>query len=199
MITSTELSGSGMCSISPFKNSTFVTAALTLFAFASASISSVMSNPYALPVGPTRRADNSTSIPPPEPRSSTVSPAFSLASAVGLPQPRDAFMASSGIWPASDASYKFEVIGSHDVPAGDAPQQELPPDRARVAASAYFSRTVSRMLGSLIHPPICRAGRFLWDSTLCCACSIRHTGRSEAPAALRCLRCNEGRCSRAAH
>ena len=36
-------------------------------------------------VGPTRRADRSTSIPPLEPRSSTISPVISLASAVGLP------------------------------------------------------------------------------------------------------------------
>ena len=36
------------------------------------------------------RADSSTSMPPPEPRSSTVSPGFSSASAVGLPQPSEA-------------------------------------------------------------------------------------------------------------
>ena len=45
MMTSTELSGSGMCSISPLKNSTFSTPALRLFSFAKASISSVMSRP----------------------------------------------------------------------------------------------------------------------------------------------------------
>ena len=39
-------------------------------------------------------ADSSTSMPPPEPRSSTVSPGFSSASAVGLPQPSDAATAS---------------------------------------------------------------------------------------------------------
>ena len=33
-----------------------------------------MSSPYAFPVGPTRFADSRTSIPPPEPRSRTVSP-----------------------------------------------------------------------------------------------------------------------------
>ena len=54
------------------------------------SISSVISRPYAFPVGPTRRAESRTSIPPPEPRSSTVSPAFNCASAVGLPQPNEA-------------------------------------------------------------------------------------------------------------
>src|SRR5438876_820386 len=50
MITSTELSGSGICSISPRKNSTFSAPALRLFLFASASISSVMYRLYYLPV-----------------------------------------------------------------------------------------------------------------------------------------------------
>ena len=96
MMTSTDASGSGISSIVPFRNSTFVTPAFLWFSRASASISSVISRPYALPVGPTRRADSRTSMPPPEPRSSTVSPAFSSASAVGLPQPSEARKASSG-------------------------------------------------------------------------------------------------------
>jgi len=104
MITSTDASGSGTCSISPFRNSTLVAPALRLFSSASASISSVMSRPYALPVGPTRLADSSTSMPPPEPRSSTVSPAFSSASAVGLPQPSDASTAASGSCPVCTES-----------------------------------------------------------------------------------------------
>ena len=45
MITSTELSGSGMCSISPLRNSTLARPLLRLFSSASASISSVMSRP----------------------------------------------------------------------------------------------------------------------------------------------------------
>ena len=45
MMTSTELSGSGMFSICPFRNSTFSTPALRLFSSARASISSVMSRP----------------------------------------------------------------------------------------------------------------------------------------------------------
>ncbi len=61
MITSTELSGSGMCSISPLRNSTCVRPDLAWFSRASASISSVISKPYAFPVGPTRLADSSTS------------------------------------------------------------------------------------------------------------------------------------------
>lgn len=57
---------------------------------ASSSISSVISTPMALPVGPTRRAEISTSAPAPQPRSSTVSPARNSATAVGTPHPRDA-------------------------------------------------------------------------------------------------------------
>ena len=37
-----------------------------------------------MPVGPTRRAESSTSMPPPEPRSSTVSPSCRSATAVGI-------------------------------------------------------------------------------------------------------------------
>src|SRR5574337_1729485 len=89
-------------------------------------------------------------MPPPEPRSSTVSPAFSSASAVGLPQPSEASSAVSGTWPASTASYRLEVIGSTaPIAAGAAPQQLLtgPQQPAlalsltRRAASPYFSRT----------------------------------------------------------
>jgi hypothetical protein len=53
---------------------------------------------------------------------------LSCARAVGLPHPSEASIASSGICPACDASYRFEVIGSHESPlAGAAPQQLLPP------------------------------------------------------------------------
>src|ERR1700752_3531780 len=101
-----------------------------------------MSRPMALPVGPPRRDDSSTSIPPPEPRSSTVSPAFSSASAVGLPQPSDASMASAGTAPACASSYRFDVIGSgSQQPDAPQPQVAFDPLRARLAASPYFRRT----------------------------------------------------------
>src|SRR5260370_9635792 len=82
---------------------------------------------------------------PPEPRSRTVSPALSWARAVGLPQPREARIASSGICPVSLASYRLAVIGSLD------PQQELPPEVTRKAACPYFSLTIS--LVSMVLPP----------------------------------------------
>ena len=97
-----------------------------------------------MPVGPTRRAESSTSMPPPEPRSSTVSPGFNSASAVGLPQPSDAFSAASGTSPACPASYRLEVIGSQQLVAlGALPQQPLWPAFTRSAACPYFSRTTS--------------------------------------------------------
>jgi hypothetical protein len=102
--TSTELVGSGTCSITPLRKCTFVTSASRAFCCASASISSVMSNPYAVPLGPTRFADRITSIPPPEPRSSTVSPSCSSATAIGLPQPSEASVAASGRLPRTSAS-----------------------------------------------------------------------------------------------
>ena len=49
MITSTELSGSGIASIWPRRNSTFSAPAARALARARSSISSVMSRPYALP------------------------------------------------------------------------------------------------------------------------------------------------------
>ncbi len=82
-------------------------------------------------------------MPPPEPRSSTTSPGFSSASAVGLPQPSEASTAFSGRLPVSSASYRSRVMGS-----GVSSQHALPPQQvdaapaaARWAASPYFSRT----------------------------------------------------------
>src|SRR6185369_8603934 len=105
-----------------------------------------MSKPYALPVGPTRLAESRTSMPPPEPKSSTVSPGFNSASAVGLPHPSDASTAASGKLPVWPASYKLLVIGSQQPSnAAAAPQHELPPLLRRRAAWPYFSRTISLM------------------------------------------------------
>src|SRR5438105_3287606 len=135
MMTSTLTSGSGMCSISPLRNSTLSMPALRWLSRASASISSVMSSPYALPVGPTRLADSSTSMPPPEPRSSTTSPGLSCASAVGLPQPSEAAMASLGSSDVSPHPYKFDVMESRSPRDEALPQQEAsPPALTRSAA-----------------------------------------------------------------
>ena len=124
------------------------------FRRARASMSSVISRPYALPVGPTRRADKITSMPPPDPRSSTTCPVSSCASAVGLPQPSDANTAASGNSSVSPFTYRFDVIGSTDPLNSVPPQQELvgPQPGAdslmsstRRAAAPYFSRTISVM------------------------------------------------------
>src|SRR6516225_7784549 len=82
-------------------------------------------------------------MPPPEPKSRTVSPAFSSARAVGLPQPSDAATAVSGSSPDWAASYRSDVIGSQPS-RGDAPQQLFPsPLTTRNAAWPYFSLTIS--------------------------------------------------------
>ena len=97
MMTSTVFDGSGIASMWPLRNSTFVAPGLRACSRARARASRRSCRaPYALPVGPTRFAESSTSMPPPEPRSSTVSPSRSSASAVGLPQPSDASSASAG-------------------------------------------------------------------------------------------------------
>ena len=54
-------------------------------------------------------------MPPPEPRSSTTSPVFSSASAVGLPHPSDASMASAGI--AGGLCLVVEIRGNGIRPA----------------------------------------------------------------------------------
>src|SRR5439155_21470606 len=89
----------------------------------SASISSVMSSPYATPVGPTRFAERITSIPPPDPRSSTFSPSCSSATAVGLPHPSEASTAASGSSPRCSTLYS----ASPKSPATSPSQQEPPP------------------------------------------------------------------------
>ena len=94
--TSIDSAGSGIASMWPLRNSTFVAPASAALRWARASISSVMSSPNARPVGPTRFADSRTSMPPPEPRSRTRSPACRSATAVGLPHPSEARTAASG-------------------------------------------------------------------------------------------------------
>src|SRR5438270_4781084 len=98
-------SGSGMSSMYPFRNSTFATPASLALRRASASISSVMSSPIARPFGATRRALMSTSAPAPAPRSSTVSPAFKSATAVGTPQPSEPASASALVTPVCVSPY----------------------------------------------------------------------------------------------
>ena len=88
MTTSTDASGSGTSSIVPLRKVALSTPAFALLRLASSSISSVMSTPYARPPGATRRAESSTSSPPPLPRSRTTSPGWSSASSSGFPQPR---------------------------------------------------------------------------------------------------------------
>src|ERR1039458_8109895 len=152
MMTSTEASGSGMLSIWPLRNSTFSSPALALLELASASISSVMSRPYARPVGPTRRAESSTSMPPPEPRSRTTSPGFNSASAVGLPQPSEARTASGGRADTSSIEYRARLTSAgapglqHESVQAAAPsQQDVPAAVVGSTDSAATPRLVTAL------------------------------------------------------
>src|ERR1035437_1566382 len=90
-------------------------------------------------------------MPPPLPRSRTVSPGFSSASAVGLPHPSEARTAASGNWFFSPALYRFEVIGSVEQHDEAGPQQAAPlPEATRRACWPYFSLTTS--LIDIIYP-----------------------------------------------
>src|ERR687889_2722783 len=145
----------------PLRNSTFSAPASALFFSASSSISSVMSNPYALPPGETLLAESSTSMPPPLPRSSTTSPGQSVASAVGLPHPKDAAPAASGNPSSSSAEYPPPVqstpTASESSPRSPAdPQHEagsIPSSTVR-AAPAYLSLTRSRTSSPMTLLPI---------------------------------------------
>src|SRR5262245_4998615 len=108
-----------------------------------------MSSPYAFPVGPTRFAESKTSMPPPEPRSRTVSPGCIFASAVGLPQPSDAATASAGSAEVCDASYKSLVMGSQQL-RSPPPQEATPPAATCLAAAPYFCFTTSCKFSLLI-------------------------------------------------
>ena len=88
---STVFDSTGIFSRNPSRNSTtsYPSAAATfgLFSCATDSIRSVMSTPMALPVFPTNFAAMKTSMPAPEPRSTTVSPSRMPAVVMGEPQP----------------------------------------------------------------------------------------------------------------
>src|SRR5262245_33470664 len=83
-------------------------------------------------------------MPPPEPRSSTTSPALSCASAVGLPHPSDAATASAGSSDVSPHPYRFDVIGSRSPREEAVPQHDAsPPAATRSAALPYLSLTTA--------------------------------------------------------
>src|SRR5216684_2476597 len=93
-------------------------------------------------------------MPPPEPRSSTTSPACRSASAVGLPQPREASTAWGGSTAVSAGSYRLLEIGPQcppPLPPLPSPQQpSLFPVNTLSAAWPYLSRTESLIASPLI-------------------------------------------------
>src|SRR5580692_9184684 len=80
-------------------------------------------------------------MPPPDPRSSTISPAFSSVRAVGLPHPSEASTAVSGKPSVSRAPYKSLVIGSQHRIAGS--QQAVAPECATLLAIAPYLLLIS--------------------------------------------------------
>src|SRR5437016_2962245 len=135
---SAEASGSGSLSMVAWWNSTFGKPwplfPLAAFWRASSSIWGVMSMPMALPVGPTFAAARNTSRPPPQPRSTTISPGRRLAVAVGLPQDSP-ILASAGIEDNSSGVYP-KASATARTPA-------CPLDRPLVATEPYFDLTAS--------------------------------------------------------
>src|SRR5438552_3234940 len=108
-----------------------------------------------------------TSIPPPEPRSSTTSPSSRAATARGLPHPSEARTAASGRWPSSRALYSpgpKQALPPTPQAQDDPPQQSSSgPSAAMIASSAYLVRTayfvasVSSTVASLSFPLPCSA------------------------------------------
>jgi hypothetical protein len=81
MMTSTEQSGSGICSISPLRNSTLSDAGLALVLAREREHVVGHVEPVDLAGRTDARADSRTSMPPPDPRSSTVLADLQLRSA----------------------------------------------------------------------------------------------------------------------
>src|SRR5215210_691842 len=100
-------------------------------------------------------------MPPPLPRSSTTSPGESVASAVGLPHPKDAAPAACGSIFSSSAEYPPPVqstpSASESRPRSPAdPQHEAVPVPSSTvsAAPAYLSLTLSRTSSPMTLLPI---------------------------------------------
>src|ERR1700761_2275846 len=87
-------------------------------------------------------------MPPPEPRSRTVSPSCRSAMASGLPQPRLAATASPGSWSCSSAAYSSEPVPVSSGALPVSPHVATPPSVTAAAAAAYRARTRSRTSSS---------------------------------------------------
>ena len=116
---------------------------------------------------PRARAESSTSIPPPDPRSNTISPSDSAAKAVGFPQPRDASTASSGKHAVSTSEYRCAVtdrrwfpwnhIHTHKKRRTRAWEHNSQPALRRRPAEPpvrYLSRTMARRCSAASLSPI---------------------------------------------
>src|SRR5688500_12150229 len=101
-----------------------------------------MSIPIARPVGPTFMAARNTSKPPPEPKSTIVSPALKFAVAVGLPHDNPMF-ASAGIDASSSVVYPNASATARTPSCSD--------DKPLNATEPYFDRTACSIFSDILN------------------------------------------------
>src|SRR5688572_2726245 len=101
-----------------------------------------MSMPNARPVGPTLAAARKTSSPPPEPKSTTVSPCLKFAMAVGLPHDNPMF-ASAGIDASSSGVYPNASATARTPSWLD--------DKPLNATEPYFDRTACSIFSDILN------------------------------------------------
>ena len=97
--TSIESPPIGICSMSPFLNSTLLKPSLSALILALFTISSVKSSPKTFPVSPVNSLAIKQSFPAPDPKSKTMSPSFICANSVGIPHPK--LKSASSLYPFS--------------------------------------------------------------------------------------------------
>src|SRR5688572_26574828 len=99
-----------------------------------------MSMPMARPVGPTFAAARNTSKPPPEPKSTTVSPSRKFARAVGLPHDKP-MLASAGIDASSSGVYPNASATARTPCCSD--------DKSLSAIEPYLDRTARSIFSDI--------------------------------------------------
>ena len=138
--------------------------------------------PMAFPVGPTLAAASRTSRPPPQPRSTTVSPSRRLANAVGLPQDRPRF-----------ASAKRQLLRRIADAAATA-HAGLIAGQAAFAAAAYFANLLYDRLGHRDSQYTEASGPF--DTPICPRAANsydNHIEKKESPMQRQVLLCRLGK------
>src|SRR5439155_1626762 len=134
MTTSKAPSSKGRASMLASANSTWVNPSRSLRRVAFAICSSVKSTPITRPESPTWTAAQNTSVPEPEPRSSTLSPGASAARSRWYPTPANDASASAGIASSSSLGYLTRKASSR-------PTSKWSPASSSRATWRYISLT----------------------------------------------------------